>query len=147
MTRGRNLLNSISVLMRQKLSIDYELEPINLIEEIKKVQKSILEVFTKKRINIKTIKQPSRFVILADALFEQLLFNLLVNAAKYDDHDTVNIDIKLETDTEDKSCLISIIDRTHGIPPEYRETVFDRFFEFKKKGKGSGLGLFIVTPK
>ncbi|MHA2171256.1 MAG: PAS domain S-box protein [Candidatus Kariarchaeaceae archaeon] len=142
--RGKKLLNSVSVLMRHKLSVDYELDPIDLIEELKNVKKSVFDVFPERNINIKISKQFSTCIILADSLFDQLLYNLLINAIKYDEHEIVNIRIELELDETNKFCLVSIVDEGQGIPPEYRESVFNRFSEFRKKGRGSGLGLHIV---
>ena len=42
------------------------------------------------------------------------------------------------------SNTISISDQASGIPPEQRDGIFDRYTEFRKSGKGSGLGLHIV---
>jgi signal transduction histidine kinase len=39
---------------------------------------------------------------------------------------------------------ISVADTGGGVPPEYRDRIFDPFFTSKEQGKGSGMGLSVV---
>jgi two-component system, OmpR family, sensor histidine kinase KdpD len=76
-------------------------------------------------------------------LFEQVLFNLLDNAAKYSPADTT-ISIKSLRD-KDSICL-QIIDEGNGISPAELESVFDKFYRAQKGDHvrpGTGLGLAI----
>src|SRR5712672_1298731 len=76
-------------------------------------------------------------------LFEQALFNLLDNAAKYAPADTT-ISIRGLRDRD--SILLQIIDEGAGIPPEELESVFDKFYRVQKGDHvrpGTGLGLAI----
>src|SRR5260370_26330725 len=76
-------------------------------------------------------------------LFEQVLFNLLDNAAKYAPTDTT-ISIKSLRDKD--SVLLQIIDEGGGIPPAELESVFDKFYRAQKRDHvrpGTGLGLAI----
>jgi two-component system sensor histidine kinase KdpD len=76
-------------------------------------------------------------------LFEQVLFNLLDNAAKYAPADTT-ISI---TSTRDKDLIVlQIIDEGAGIPGSEIESVFDKFYRAQKGDHvrpGTGLGLAI----
>ena len=76
-------------------------------------------------------------------LFEQVLFNLLDNAAKYAPADTT-ISIRSLRDREWVS--LQIIDEGDGIPPAELESVFDKFYRAQKGDHvrpGTGLGLAI----
>jgi two-component system sensor histidine kinase KdpD len=76
-------------------------------------------------------------------LFEQVLFNLLDNAAKYAPADTT-ISIRGVQDRE--SVLLQIVDEGHGIPQAELESVFDKFYRTQKGDHvrpGTGLGLAI----
>jgi two-component system, OmpR family, sensor histidine kinase KdpD len=76
-------------------------------------------------------------------LFEQVLFNLLDNAAKYA---PANTTISIRTLRSRDSILLQIIDEGDGIPPGELESVFDKFYRAQKGDHvrpGTGLGLAI----
>jgi two-component system sensor histidine kinase KdpD len=76
-------------------------------------------------------------------LFEQVLFNLLDNAAKYAPADTT---ISIRGSREKDSIVLQILDEGAGIPPAELESVFDKFYRAQKGDHvrpGTGLGLAI----
>ena len=76
-------------------------------------------------------------------LFEQVLFNLLDNAAKYAPDDTT-ITIRAIRDAD--SVSLQVTDEGAGIPPADLEQVFDKFYRANKGDHvraGTGLGLAI----
>ena len=76
-------------------------------------------------------------------LFEQVLFNLLDNAAKYAPPKTT---ICVQSWREDGAVKIQILDEGGGIPPEDVERIFDKFHRARKADHvraGTGLGLAI----
>jgi two-component system sensor histidine kinase KdpD len=76
-------------------------------------------------------------------LFEQVLFNLLDNAAKYAPAGTT-ISIRAMRDRD--SVSLQILDEGNGIPPTELESVFDKFYRVQKGDHvrpGTGLGLAI----
>jgi two-component system, OmpR family, sensor histidine kinase KdpD len=76
-------------------------------------------------------------------LFEQVLFNLLDNAAKYAPADTT---ISIRTLRDRNSVSLQIVDEGDGIPPAELESVFDKFYRAQKGDHvrpGTGLGLAI----
>src|SRR6195952_1977401 len=76
-------------------------------------------------------------------LFEQVLFNLLDNAAKYAPADTT---ISIRSLRDKNSICLQIIDEGGGIPPAELESVFDKFYRTQKGDHvrpGTGLGLAI----
>ena len=76
-------------------------------------------------------------------LFEQVLFNLLDNAAKYAPPDTT---ISIRGARDRNSIALQIMDEGSGIPPTELESVFDKFYRVQKGDHvrpGTGLGLAI----
>jgi len=81
-------------------------------------------------------------------LFEQVLFNLLDNAAKYAPPGT-RIQIKAARDGD--RVVLRVIDEGEGIPPKDLERVFDKFYRaggdrsvgVDRQRAGTGLGLAI----
>jgi two-component system sensor histidine kinase KdpD len=76
-------------------------------------------------------------------LFEQVLFNLLDNAAKYAPAGTT---ISIRGARDGGRVLLQVMDEGDGIPPEELESVFDKFYRVQKGDHvrpGTGLGLAI----
>jgi two-component system sensor histidine kinase KdpD len=76
-------------------------------------------------------------------LFEQVLFNLLDNAAKYSPADTT---ISIRSVRDRDTITLQISDEGDGIPPAELESVFDKFYRAQKGDHvrpGTGLGLAI----
>jgi two-component system, OmpR family, sensor histidine kinase KdpD len=76
-------------------------------------------------------------------LFEQVLFNLLDNAAKYAPRDTT---ISIRGAREGDAIRLQIMDEGSGIPPGELDSVFDKFYRAQKGDHvrpGTGLGLAI----
>ena len=76
-------------------------------------------------------------------LFEQVLFNLLDNAAKYAASGTT---ISIRSQRDRNSMTLQIIDEGDGIPATELESVFDKFYRAQKGDHvrpGTGLGLAI----
>ncbi|MCD8135972.1 MAG: ATP-binding protein [Parabacteroides gordonii] len=80
------------------------------------------------------------FVMKTDGLrLQQLLLNLLSNAAKYTEQGEINLDYRV--DREEKQVLFSVTDTGCGIPPEVQESIFNRFEKVDEFKQGAGLGL------
>lgn len=75
-------------------------------------------------------------------LMEQVLYNLLCNAAQYTPHGSL---IKIAAEAENDGLMISVADNGPGFPEEEIGKVFDKFYRLKNsKIGGTGLGLSIV---
>ena len=80
---------------------------------------------------------------LDPVLFEQVLFNLLDNAAKYASPQTT---VLIQSWQEAESVKLQILDEGSGIPPEELDRIFDKFHRAEKQDQvraGTGLGLAI----
>jgi two-component system sensor histidine kinase KdpD len=82
-------------------------------------------------------------VELDPVLFEQVLFNLFDNAAKYAPADTT---ICIETSRAADAVCLRVFDEGKGIPDGDLERIFDKFYRVQKGDRvraGTGLGLAI----
>jgi two-component system, OmpR family, sensor histidine kinase KdpD len=80
---------------------------------------------------------------LDPVLFEQALFNLLDNAAKYSLPDTK---IRIESWQQDNTVKLEVADEGMGIPAEEIDRIFEKFHRADKEDRvqaGTGLGLAI----
>lgn len=80
---------------------------------------------------------------LDHVLFEQVLFNLIDNAAKYAPPGSV---IRIQARTDRDRVLLQVLDEGPGIPQADIERVFDSFYRVSKTDHvraGTGLGLSI----
>lgn len=72
---------------------------------------------------------------------QQLLVNLLTNAAKFTDAGEINLDFRV--DEEKKQVVFSVTDTGIGIPPDKQDSIFNRFEKVDEFKQGTGLGLSI----
>jgi len=79
--------------------------------------------------------------VLADNLLPMIFTNLLGNAVKFGGQD---VEIVIRAEERDGEVLVSVEDNGPGVPAEDREAIFHRFERGHVKGRGEGLGLFIV---
>ena len=122
------------------------IEPRNDVVDVGDIVGSALEraakVLSRHRIAI-NLAGDLPMLRLDPVLFEQVLFNLLDNAAKYAPAGT---EVRLTARRDDNAVRIQIIDQGQGIPPEDLERIFDKFYRVyaaDSRRAGTGLGLAI----
>jgi signal transduction histidine kinase len=144
---GNHLLELIDNILRfskieageERLHLE-EVESTGLVAEVMQN----FERFAKERgLRLESAVDP--FVLKADRTkLRQVLMNLVNNALKYTEHGW----IKIEAAARDGEALFTVADSGRGIPPEYRERVFEPFtqvdFSDRREATGIGLGLAIV---
>jgi len=96
------------------------------------------------RHNVELELAPDLPMLELDAvLFEQVLFNLLDNAAKYAPSGTT---IRIQSWRSGDAVCLRVLDEGSGIPPADLEHIFDKFYRAQKTDQvraGTGLGLAI----
>lgn len=120
-----------------KLHMRFETIDINLL--IRRVIRKMKIINKRHRINFRRgISTP---VVADPNRIEQVIVNLITNAAKYSPiFSTITIEVEKIKDT----VRISVKDEGEGIPLEKQQLIFDRFYQVKENsGKGFGLGLYI----
>jgi nitrogen fixation/metabolism regulation signal transduction histidine kinase len=95
-----------------------------------------------KRITLVLTVTPPDLVLQADThLMEQVLINLVLNAAKaVRDRENPQIQLVAKQD-EHERVVLEVIDNGTGIPPEVIDSIFIPFFTTHKDGSGIGLSL------
>jgi two-component system sensor histidine kinase KdpD len=100
------------------------------------------KILAKHRVEL-AIPSDLPMIAVDPVLFEQVLFNLLDNAAKYAPAGTA---IRIQGWAERDAVKLQVLDEGDGIPPEDLERIFDKFRRAQKGDQvraGTGLGLSI----
>ena len=117
-------------------------ELIDLAEIVGTALQRAAKVLTNHKVKI-DIAADLPMLSLDFVLFEQVLFNLLDNAAKYAPRDST---IEIRARRRERSVRIDILDEGDGIPRDQFERIFDKFHrvhEGDRRRPGTGLGLAI----
>lgn len=144
MTRLVDDLLDISRIDRGKIELRKErVDPIQIIQQACDTTLSLREK-RRHRLTLKLPQQPVQ--IMADPTrLEQILANLLNNAAKYTDPGG---EITLACESEGPDLTICVKDTGQGLTPEELSTIFELFVQVKHHSEqaqgGLGIGLTLV---
>jgi two-component system sensor histidine kinase KdpD len=123
-------------------AIELKLDLADVAEIVGAALQRAGSVLARHRIEV-TVAPDLPMLRLDPILFEQVLFNLLDNAAKYAPPGS-RIDVHARRDGD--VVAIEVIDEGPGIPPGDLERVFDKFYRAQAQDRrraGTGLGLAI----
>jgi two-component system sensor histidine kinase KdpD len=139
---NRFVSNLLDMTRLESGAIDLKLELIDAAEIVGSALQRAGNVLAGHRVEVGI--EPHLPMLRLDAvLFEQVLFNLLDNAAKYSPIGS-RIDIRASRDGE--LVEIEVVDEGPGIPPADLERIFDKFYRVQAQDRrraGTGLGLAI----
>jgi signal transduction histidine kinase len=139
---GRLVAQLLDVSRIQSGRLALEFEAVDLVGLVEGVADGVRSTAGGHTI---AVRAPDRLDAHVDPLrFEQVVTNLLDNAVKYSP-DGQAIDVELSQPASDIAKL-TVTDRGDGVPPEYRERIFEPFYQAPSAGrsKGLGLGLYIT---
>ena len=130
----------------EKSGLELHPEPLNLQELVNEVVSSLRLQWEKRHAQV-TVTANGDTRLTADRLhLLSVIFNLLDNALKYS---TDNPAIAIQLTGGETEIVMQVSDNGIGIPPEYQERVFDKFFRVPHgdthNAKGYGLGLSYVA--
>ena len=131
--------------------MELSLSEVDLSNLIKQVVSNMGSLLDKKDITIKLDTPDSHIRIQADSMkVQQILNNLISNAAKYTEEGYINISVCEEKHPKIGPCVkISIADTGIGISKENQKKLFQKFTQFDDSPsntfKGTGLGLNITA--
>lgn len=132
----------LSKLDEKGLTIDQEV--INVRKAIVQIVDSLKNVAEERNINI-LITGKDVYIKSNPSMLTQILSNLIDNAIKYTNEGGK---VEVRTKEENEKAIIEVEDNGIGIPDEYQDRIFERFFRVDKSRSkavgGTGLGLAIV---
>ena len=125
----------------QNGKMELRLSDFNLAESMKQWIKLFSVSAQKKHIAI-SMDAPDTIMVRADQdKIERICYNLLSNALKYTSESG---EISLTAKEEGGRVIISVVDNGCGISSDALPYIFDRFYQAKNAGRGTGIGLAIV---
>ena len=125
----------------QNGKMELRLSDFNLAESMKQWIKLFSASAQKKHIAI-SMDAPDTIMLRADQdKIERICYNLLSNALKYTSEGG---EITLTAKEEGGRVMISVADNGCGISSDELPYIFDRFYQAKNAGRGTGIGLAIV---
>jgi two-component system, OmpR family, sensor histidine kinase KdpD len=120
-------------------AIELQLDLVDIAEIVGAALERAGSVLARHRVEVEIA--PDLPMVRLDAiLFEQVLFNLLDNAAKYASPGS-RIDLHARRDGD--LVVMEVIDEGSGIPPGDLERIFDKFYRVQAQDRhraGTGLG-------
>ena len=125
----------------QNGKMELRLSDFNLSESMKQWIMLFSASAQKKHIAI-SMNTPDTVMLRADQdKIERICYNLLSNALKYTSEGG---EITLTAKEEGGRVMISVADNGCGISSDELPYIFDRFYQAKNAGRGTGIGLAIV---
>ena len=137
--RIQELLDFVKI-QSDTLQLELKAEDINqVIEEVATV--NLPTLWSRKQTLETDLLGQTTTVMLDHNRFEQILANLISNASKYSPQGS---EITVETRIEDSQVIIDVSDQGRGVPPEFREKIFESYFRVENNTSGLGIGLSIA---
>jgi two-component system sensor histidine kinase KdpD len=139
---NRFVSNLLDMTRLESGAIELTLDMVDVGEIVGAALQRAAGVLARHRVEV-AIAPDLPMLQLDAVLFEQVLFNLLDNAAKYSPPGS-RVDINAGRDGE--LVEIEVVDQGSGIPPDDLERIFDKFYRVQAQDRrraGTGLGLAI----
>ena len=125
----------------QSGKMELRLSDFNLTENMRQWITLFSASAQKKHITI-TMETPDTIMLRADQdKIERICYNLLSNALKFTSEGGK---IQLKATEKDGRVVISVTDNGCGIASDELPYIFNRFYQAKNAGRGTGIGLAIV---
>jgi two-component system, OmpR family, sensor histidine kinase KdpD len=117
-------------------------EATDLVDVVGSALRRTAKVLSTHQVNVE-LDSELPMIKLDAVLLEQVLFNLLDNAAKYSPEGS---EIRVRAWRDSASICLEVLDEGDGIPPGDLERIFDKFYRVHaadRQRAGTGLGLAI----
>ncbi len=126
--------------------VKISLNEVNINYFLKSIYNQFLKLANEKNLNLSfetNISDTDALMLIDNTKLNQILTNLIGNALKFTKKGSINI----KCCKKDSNLEFSVSDTGIGIPPEYHERIFDRFYQVNNDltriNEGTGLGLSI----
>jgi two-component system phosphate regulon sensor histidine kinase PhoR len=132
--------------MFEKKEVELRYEPLDLKMLVEEVTSSMRLQFEKHKAVVNVTAEADTSLEGDRLHLVSVIFNLVDNALKYSNSDP-RIDINIKS--ANNKIYLSVADKGIGVPAEYREKIFEKFFRVPTgnvhNAKGYGLGLSYVA--
>jgi len=138
----RFIANLLDMTRLESGAVEPNMALVDLSEVVNSAVKRAERILAGHRVAIR-LSPDLPMVRLDFVLFEQVLFNLLDNAAKYSPAGTL---VTLEAEPTDGEIRLRVMDEGDGIPTDDLERIFDKFYRVHatdRRRAGTGLGLAV----
>ena len=119
-------------------------EKVDLLKTAAEVKKRLEKIAAKKNVKIAVTGEDAE-ITGGESLVFEMIYNLCDNAVKYNKE---NGNVTVSVGRSEGAPFVTVKDTGIGIPPEYTDRIFERFFRVdksrSKESGGTGLGLSIV---
>ena len=119
-------------------------EKVDLLKTAAVVKERLEAIAAKKNVKIAVTGEDAE-ITGGESLVFEMIYNLCDNAVKYNKE---NGNVTVSVGTSEGAPFVTVKDTGIGIPPEYTDRIFERFFRVdksrSKESGGTGLGLSIV---
>ena len=141
-----NISRILNLARLESKSYQAEFKPRDLAAVIEKCPRSHAGLFEGCRIVVHPPESGPLVYPIDQPLFEILVMNLLVNAIKYNESETPQVDVRFAV--QHRNLRIEFIDNGIGIDRRESRKIFKRFYQAGRPDgnptRGSGLGLNLV---
>jgi NtrC-family two-component system sensor histidine kinase KinB len=135
-----------------QLRLDFA--PVDLAAILDHVLRGLRPRFDDAHVQVRALRDVEQALVRGDpARLSNVLTNLLTNALKYSPPGgTVTVRISSGQNAEPgapPALQLTVMDKGPGVPPEFRERVFEKFFRVEhqlggpKRARGTGIGLYL----
>lgn len=139
--RIKEIINNLLQYSRPEQFVGY-LTEVNVNQVVQRTLALVRHLQKKEQFEIELQLDAKRSVQLNPQELQQVLVNLVVNAAHA--FEKGNGVVKISTkDWEDKGVVVHVEDNGAGIEEDQLSRIFNPFFSTKKQGGGTGLGLSV----
>jgi PAS domain S-box-containing protein len=142
--RLRRLVDDLLVLARAERGvIQVEVEPVLLNQVLPRICEEEQRRWPDLKIKVK-VNRPVPVARADEALVEQVVHNMVANAARYGPDDG---EVDVIVDAHDGWPRVRVLDRGPGVDPEEAERLFELFYRSARTSRvaGSGIGLFVAN--
>jgi|GEM_PF-1518199 signal transduction histidine kinase len=123
-----------------------EAAPILLNDVVTRSVGTLRSLLRERHVSVERDSDSAAVLVNGDAsALERVVINLMINATQAMESQSTPRIIKLQIAADADMATLSIQDTGPGFAPGVAQRVFERFFTTKPVGKGTGLGLWMVS--
>jgi signal transduction histidine kinase len=140
------LVRNVKIYAKIESAGDKDIRPMNLAAVVKEAFDAAQSSSPTKEISMTLDDDGSEKLSDMNDLAKEVFLNIFTNAIKFDSHELVEIETRIQSVSENRREMwqVSVADHGRGIDDRLKALVFDRFTQAPSTSSGTGLGLHIA---